>query len=195
MCYLSRSVEMLYIEVKLQGCGTGRHGDGMAAFMEVETSDNVTQIKEKVLAEMSLGLLTDNYKLFYNDIMLPDDGYLIDNNVQDFDSLTLKCFETGNSIGAMETVGQQKTSGMNSSKDSCSNVASVKGGRRGVYEGNTTNIENVDNKGSVSHSQQFMSMFKGMVQQVSSVGLCCWQSEVDFDDEYCNDRRNGRDIF
>lgn len=197
------SVEQLYVEVKLLD-NHSRNGKGeLTAFLEVQTCDNVTEVKEKILAEMSLGLLTDNYKLFYNDVMLADDAYLIDYNVQDFESLTMKSYSTGyaagltpNSTGRAETKcdggGGSLTSG-----DDTLRKSTATGGRRELYESDTalpTLHEKTSHRTQFDPSVQLVSMFKEMVQQVSSVGLCCWRSG-DADDDCYDDRRGGVDAF
>lgn len=201
------SVEVLYIEVKLLDDRSHKGSDELTAFLEVQTSDNVTEVKERILAELSLGLLTDNYKLFYNDVMLADDAYLIDYNVQDFDSLTMKCYSTGQAAGLTQNIIRGTEIKSDSSRGGGASVTNAggarrrgtaTGGRRALYESNTALPNTHSEKNSLSDefdpSLQLMSMFKDMVQQVSSVGLCCLRSG-DVDDESYDDRRGGVDAF
>mmetsp|Transcript_19969 Transcript_19969/g.33658 ORF Transcript_19969/g.33658 Transcript_19969/m.33658 type:complete len:209 (+) Transcript_19969:112-738(+) len=203
------SVEVLYIEVTLLDDRSGQGKDEMTAFLETQTSDNITEVKEKILAEMSLGLLTDNYKLFYNDVMLTDDAYLIDYNVQDFDSLTMKCYSTGRAIGLTQSnIGGTDTNSIASRSESGGGATAKtggairkmagSGGRRGLYEDDTVlpaTLSEKDTHGDdFDPSLQLGSIFKDIVKQISSVGLCCLRSG-DADDEYYDDRRGGVDAF
>lgn len=205
------SVDALYIEVKLCEDRSRKGNDELTAFLEVQTCDNVTEVKEKILAEMSLGLLTDNYKLFYNDVMLADDAYLIDYNVQDFDSLTMKCYSTGHIAGltqhSLKDTGT-KSVGSNSEGGGGGSLAGggeaarrvdARSGRRGLYE-NATTLPSTPNSDKNSQGNEFdpslhlVSMFKDMVQHVSSVGLCCLRSG-DVDEDSYDDHRGGVDAF
>ena len=68
-------MDKLYIEVKLeQTAGSnGKKWNDKCAFLEIEASDTVTQVKEKVLAELNLGLLTENYDLCHDGAVLAEE--------------------------------------------------------------------------------------------------------------------------
>ena len=174
---------MLYVEVKLEMAGSANNGK--IAFLEMESSDNVTQVKEKVLAELELGLLADNYKLYFHDKALADDSFLIDNNVQDFDSLILKCLPTKgiSNMRHVDTSTRSNTQTDSSNADGSNNThfentTATSGklyGRRSVYE--------EDRSSHVSTAEPLLRIVKNVAQQMYSAGLlCCIQDGSKEDD-------------
>jgi hypothetical protein len=205
---LCRSVDMLYIEVKL--CTSGHNDEEEAAFLEIEAGDTVTQVKEKVLAELSLGLLPNNYQLYHNDKQLPDDEYLIDNNVQDFDSLELKCIPSNrkkegrdnscyseidvntrrnNGNGSMmrdSSNGNGNENDIGGGSSSADSNKAISGGRRGVYNYESSTKEaktETQTQTEESSGELLLGRFKSAMRQLSSVGFFCCLQRSDFDDD------------
>lgn len=138
------------------------------------TAENVTVIKERILSELSLGLLPDNYRLFHSDVCLSDDAYLIDYNVQDFDSLLL----VGLSKAEVENYAATEIDSVGIKAHKCPSLASrmVKDECAGREDRNR------------SPSDGLLRMMKSVVRQIGAVSLCCVRSTDDLDDKEDDDR-------